>query len=98
MKQSIITHFLAQLMLGALFLFLFQTNLFGQLWGDELDSIEQVQLERRQVLKATPPIQERVDDKINEHRLLMLAYEWWELEIKGVFFIEAIIKSCLNKM
>ena len=79
MKQSIITHFLAQLMLGTLFLCLFQTSLLGQLWGDELDSLDQVQLEQRQVLKATPPIQGRVDDKINEHRLLMLAYEWWEL-------------------
>lgn len=52
---------------------------YGQLFAPELDSAEQARLARRGRLKATPPVQDRVDDKINEYRLLMLAYEWWEL-------------------
>lgn len=47
------------------------------LFRDELDSIESARLDRRRPLQATPPMQERVDEKINEQRLLMLAYEWW---------------------
>lgn len=51
----------------------------GPLWVDELDSMERVRLDRRAELQATPPVQERVDDRINQYRLLMLAYEWWGL-------------------
>lgn len=51
----------------------------AQFWDDELDSLEQARIERRLPLRATPPVQERVDDKINEYRLLMLAREWWGL-------------------
>lgn len=47
------------------------------LFRDELDSIESARLDRRRTLQAAPPMQERVDEKINEQRLLMLAYEWW---------------------
>ncbi|MGH1339399.1 MAG: glycosyl hydrolase family 18 protein [Aureispira sp.] len=49
------------------------------LFREELDSIESARLDRRSVLRATPPMQERVDEKINEQRLLMLAYEWWKI-------------------
>lgn len=51
----------------------------GPLWVDELDSMELVRLDRRAKLQATPPVQERVDERINQYRLLMLAYEWWGL-------------------
>jgi spore germination protein YaaH len=47
------------------------------LFRDQFDSLETVRLDRRRSLQATPPIQERVDEKINEQRLLMLGYEWW---------------------
>ena len=51
----------------------------GPLWVDELDSMEEARLDRRAKLQATPPVQDRVDDRINQYRLLMLAYEWWEM-------------------
>lgn len=51
----------------------------GPLWVDELDSLQEARLVRRARLQATPPVQERVDDRINQYRLLMLAYEWWGL-------------------
>lgn len=55
----------------------FNQPTYAQLWGNEMDSLEQMRVERRKNLQATPPIQKQVDDKINEQRLLMLAYEWW---------------------
>jgi hypothetical protein len=49
----------------------------GPLFRGDFDSIEAQRLENRRPLQATEPMQERVDEKINEQRLLMLAYEWW---------------------
>ncbi len=47
------------------------------LFIDAFDSLDNRRIEGRQALRATPPMQDRVDEKINEQRLLMLAYEWW---------------------
>jgi hypothetical protein len=51
----------------------------GQIWDSPLDSLEIVQLEKRKRLQAVPEVQEKVDEEINEYRLLMSAYEWWGL-------------------
>lgn len=69
-------------LLICLFLMALALEVTGQsspLFREELDSIESARLDRRRVLQATPPMQERVDEKINEQRLLMLAYEWWNI-------------------
>ncbi|BDS14006.1 glycosyl hydrolase family 18 protein [Aureispira anguillae] len=79
MKQSIITYSFAQLIFWCWLVVLAPLDLCAQLWGDDLDSIEQARITKRRSLQANSPIQERVDDKINERRLLMLAYEWWEV-------------------
>lgn len=44
---------------------------------DNLDSLETERIQKRNNLKAKPNIQKEVDDKINEHRLLMMSYEWF---------------------
>jgi len=51
----------------------------GQIWDSPLDSLEIQQLEKRKRLQAVPEVQEKVDEEINEYRLLMSAYEWWGL-------------------
>lgn len=79
MKQLITPYFLIQLMFWVSLLVITSTKSSAQFWGDELDSIEQARLKKRSVLQANSPVQERVDDKINERRLLMLGYEWWDI-------------------
>ncbi len=70
-----ITHFISNLIIWVI---VFSAgNIHAQLFGDELDSLEQQRLENIKILKANPPVQEKVDDKINQHRLLMLSHEWW---------------------
>lgn len=49
----------------------------AQLFGDQLDSLEQQRLENIKVLQAKPPIQNKVDHKIDQQRLLMLSQEWF---------------------
>ena len=77
MKQPIVPYYLMQFALWACLVLWSNNDLKAQLWGNELDSLEEARLKRREILKATDPVQERVDDQINQHRLLMLGYEWW---------------------
>ncbi len=77
MRQAIKNYYLAQMILWLGILCCANNDLYAQLWGDELDSLEMARIERRKALQANPPVQDRVDDKINEHRLLMLSHEWW---------------------
>lgn len=79
MKQSILISFFVQLMLWTSLMLVGGINASAQLWGDELDSLEQARINKRRALQANRPVQDQVDYKINEHRLLMLAYEWWEV-------------------
>jgi hypothetical protein len=49
----------------------------AQLFGDQLDSLEQQRLDNIKVLQAKPLIQNKVDYKIDQQRLLMLSQEWF---------------------
>jgi len=49
----------------------------AQFYGEMMDSLEQERINKRSLLQANSDVQDRVDEKINEHRLLMLASEWW---------------------
>jgi len=77
MRQPKTTYFLAQIILWSCMFCMTNNDLNAQIWESELDSIEGQRIERRKALQANPPVQGRVDDKINEHRLLMLSHEWW---------------------
>ena len=52
-------------------------NLYGQLFGDDLDSLDQIHIQNRKVLQADTTVQQQVDFEINQHHLLMLTHEWW---------------------
>lgn len=51
----------------------------AQIWDSPYDSLELIRIEKRKRVQAVPEVQEKVDEEINEYRLLMSAYEWWEL-------------------
>jgi len=51
----------------------------AQIWETTVDSTELQRLENRKSLQADPDVQNKVDEEINEYRLLMLSYEWWNL-------------------
>lgn len=55
------------------------TNASAQRWDSPLDSVEADRIKRRGRLQAEPQVQRRVDEEINEYRLLMLSHEWWGL-------------------
>ena len=77
MKPPIKTYNWALWVLGLCLILGNANGLQAQLWDSQMDSLEQARLNRRSVLQANSSVQDRVDEKINEHRLLMLAYEWW---------------------
>lgn len=77
MKQSVIPYYFISFVLWLCLFVVLSNDLQAQLWGNELDSLELERLKRREVLAAGHSVQTKVDDKINQHRLLMLAYEWW---------------------